>query len=98
MRLLDRISFVVGEALQNLRRHGFMTFSAIAVVAISLTIIGGLGYAYQSAVEYARTVPGRFDMYVLVRDGTNSNQIGQTAKAIREIQGVATVKIGRAHV
>ncbi len=60
--MFDRLSFIIGEAFQNLRRHGFMTFSAIAVVAISLTIIGGLGFLYSSAQEFARTVPGRFDI------------------------------------
>jgi cell division transport system permease protein len=89
--VFDRIAFVIGEAFQNLRRHGFMTFSAITVVAISLTIIGGLGYAYKSAQDFARTVPGRFDMYVLLRDGTTVPQITETAKVIREIPGVATV-------
>ncbi|MGV3615625.1 MAG: cell division protein FtsX [Fimbriimonas sp.] len=89
--MFDRLTFVVGEAFQNLRRHGFMTFSAIAVVAISLTIIGGLGFVYASALDFASTVPGRFNMYVLLKDGTTQTQISQTAGVIRDIPGVGTV-------
>jgi cell division transport system permease protein len=89
--VFDRVAFVIGEAFQNLRRHGFMTFSAIAVVAISLTIIGGLGFVYASALDFAQTVPGRFNMYVLLKDGTSQSQISQTAGVIRAIPGVGTV-------
>lgn len=89
--MFDRVTFVIGEALQNLRRHGFMTFSAVAVVAISLAIIGGLGLAYKSALDFAQTVPGQFSMNVLLRDGTTQSEISQTAANIRKFKGVGTV-------
>lgn len=89
--MIDRISFVFGEAIQNLRRHGFMTFSAVATVAISLYLVGGLGYTYLRAMDYARSIPGRFEMYILLREGTPSTAIQQTASAIRAIPSVKTV-------
>lgn len=89
--MFDRIAFVIGEAFQNLRRHGFMTFSAVAVVAISLALIGGLGLTYKGALDFAQQVPGQFSMNVLLRDGTTGTEITQTAGAIRKLRGVATV-------
>jgi cell division transport system permease protein len=89
--VFDRITFVIGEALQNLRRHGFMTFSAVAVVAISLALIGGLALTYKSALDFAQRVPGQFSMNIVLRDGTTQTEITQTAAAIRKFRGVETV-------
>lgn len=89
--MFDRISFVIGEALQNLRRHPFMTFSAVTVVAISLTIMGGIGYLYMETLKYAASVPSRFDMYVVLKDGTTQREITDTAVVIRGLPGVESV-------
>lgn len=88
--MLDRISFVIGEALVALRRNGFMTFAAISTVAVSLFLLGGLGYSYLRAVEYAKTIPGKFDMRVFLKPGTTSDQIRDSAIQIRQIPGVAS--------
>lgn len=89
--MFDRFAFVVGEAFQNLRRHPFMTFSAVIVVAISLTILGGIGYLYSETLHYAESVPSRFDMYVVLREGTKGKDISDTAAVIRGMPGVSTV-------
>jgi len=89
--MLDRIAFVIGEAGIALRRNGFMTFAAISTVAVSLFLLGGLGYSYMRAVEYANTIPGKFDMRVYLKPGTDSATISATASQIRGIPGVGSV-------
>jgi cell division transport system permease protein len=89
--MLDRIGFILGEAMTAMRRNGFMTFAAISTVAVSLFLLGGAAYVYQRAVEYAETIPGKFDMRVTLKEGTSQTEIEKTAKDIRRIPGVATV-------
>ncbi|MDR3687948.1 MAG: permease-like cell division protein FtsX [Fimbriimonas sp.] len=89
--MLDRLSFVIGEAMTALRRNGFMTFAAISTVAVSLFLLGGLGYGYLRVVEYANSIPGKFDMRVYLRQGVDPNTISQTAATIRGFPGVASV-------
>ena len=89
--MIDRIFFVIGEALIALRRNGFMTFACISTVAVSLFLLGGLGYSYLRAVDYAKAIPGKFDMRVYLKPGTNSKTISDTAKQIRAITGVSSV-------
>jgi cell division transport system permease protein len=89
--MLDRLSFVVGEAMVALRRNGFMTFAAVSTVAVSLFLLGALGYSYIRAVEYAKSIPGKFDMRVFLVPGTSPKAISDTATKIRSMPGVATV-------
>lgn len=89
--MLDRLSFVIGEAMVALRRNGFMTFAAVSTVAVSLFLLGALGYSYIRAVEYARSIPGKFDMRVFLVPGTTPKVISETAAKVRLIPGVATV-------
>jgi cell division transport system permease protein len=88
--VFDRISFVIGEAMAALRRNGFMTFAAVSTVAVSLFLLGGLGYSYMRAVDYARSIPGKFDMRVYLVPGATSDAIRETAAKIRQIPGVAS--------
>ena len=89
--MLDRLSFVIGEAMVALRRNGFMTFAAVSTVAVSLFLLGALGYSYIRAVEYAKSIPGKFDMRVFLVPGTSPKAISDTATKIRSMPGVATV-------
>ena len=85
--MLDRFEFLVGEAMVALRRNGLMTFAAISTIAVSLFLLGGLGYAYLRIEEFARTLPSKFEMRVFLREGTNYAQITETATAIRQMPG-----------
>ncbi|RYG41881.1 ABC transporter permease, partial [bacterium] len=60
--MIDRLLFILGEALTALRRNLGMTFAAVSTVALSLFVLGGLGLAYLAVAGYARTLPGRFEM------------------------------------
>lgn len=83
--MLDRISFVIGEALTALRRHGFLTFSAITTVAISLYLLGGLGFLYRVVSQQTSSASSKFEMYVYVKqDGSGGpNRIANTATPVR---------------
>ncbi|CAN5368298.1 permease-like cell division protein FtsX [soil metagenome] len=74
-----------------MRRNGFMTFAAITTAAVSLFLIGGASYVYIRAVAYADTVPGKFDMRVYLKDGTDNATITKTANEIRAFKGVKIV-------
>ncbi len=89
--MLDRISFLFGEAMVALRRNGNMAYAAISTVAISLFLIGGLGYLYLRASAYANTIPGKFEMRVILKQGTDNKGIQDAIATIRAIPGVAAV-------
>ncbi len=86
--MLDKLGFLVGEALIALRRNGWMTFAAISTVAVSLFLLGGISYAYLQIQNYADKIPGKFTIRVHLKDGIPTKQIQGTAQALREIPGV----------
>ncbi|MEA2552536.1 MAG: cell division transport system permease protein, partial [Fimbriimonadaceae bacterium] len=58
-------------------------------VAISLFLLGGMGYAYYRIADYAEhTLPNKFSMEVILKDGTSFTEIKQTIDQIRGIEGV----------
>lgn len=87
--MLDRLTFVLGEGLAAIRRNGFMAFAAMSTIAISLFMLGGLGYLYRCVDQYSKTLPGKFEMRVFLKDGVKFDDIHNTAVAIRAIPGVA---------
>lgn len=89
--MLDRLSFVIGEAITALRRNSFMTFSAITTAMVALYLLGGLGYAYVNVAKVTRSVGSKFEMYVYLKQGTDTKTIGDTANAIRKLPGVGEV-------
>jgi cell division transport system permease protein len=50
-----------------------------------------MGYSYFSIRNYADSLSSRFTMRAFLKDGTPQAQISQTAKAIRDLPGVAEV-------
>ncbi|MBI3722189.1 MAG: hypothetical protein HY248_06505, partial [Fimbriimonas ginsengisoli] len=88
--MFDRLEFLFGEATMALRRNVLMALAAITTVAVSLFLIGGLGYVYFRIDEYARTLPGKQEMRVFLRSGAPYAQITETAKQIRAMPGVAS--------
>ncbi len=89
--MLDRISFVLGEAFIALRRNRFMTFASISTVALSFFLLGGMTYVFWRTNEYAKTIPGKFEMRVFLKDGMGFADVKETATQIRKIPGVAVV-------
>lgn len=89
--MLDRLQFLLGEAFIALRRNGWMTFAAISTVAVSLFLIGGLGYFYFELSKMSEGMTGKFELRVMLKDGTKQAYISQTAAQIRQIAGVKQV-------
>lgn len=89
--MFDRLSFILSEALAAIRRNGVMNFAAISTVAVSLFLLGGAAYAYYRAVEYADSIPGKFDMRVYLKDDANAKTVGDVAERIRKLPGVKDV-------
>lgn len=89
--MLDRIEFLFGEAFVALRRNGLMTFAAISTVAVSLFLLGGLGYVYWRVAQYAQTIPGKFEMRVFLKDDATQADVQKTAQQLREIPGISGV-------
>ena len=86
--MLDRLFFVIGEGLGAFRRNGFMAFAAISTIAISLFMLGGLGYLYARVEDYSKTLTGKFEMRVFLNDGVSRSQIHDIAVAMRAMPGV----------
>ncbi|HWD38354.1 MAG TPA: permease-like cell division protein FtsX [Fimbriimonas sp.] len=91
--MLDRATFMVGEAFRALRRNLAMTFASISTGAVTFFLLGMLVFAYSFASDYARIVPGMFDMRVFLRDGTSLDKIRKSANYIRTIPGVSKVTL-----
>ena len=68
-----------------------MTIAAIVTAAVSLYLIGGLSYVYIRVTEYAHSLTGRFEMRVILKEGTSYDNITLTAKQIRLVPGVKDV-------
>ena len=52
-----------------------------------------VGYSYLRAVDYARTIPGKFDMRVFLTPGTSATKISEAAAKIRQLPGVASCQL-----
>lgn len=89
--MLNRIEFVVSEALTALSRHRLMTLAAVSTVAVSLFLFGGLGYAYYRMTSFASTIPGKFRMLVYLREDATSGDVSAIAAKMRRLAGVSSV-------
>jgi len=86
--MLDRIEFMLTEAITAMRRNWLMSFAAISTLAVALFLLGGLGYVLIRMNAAAEDLSGRFEMRVWLRDGVSKQQISEVAADIRAIQGV----------
>jgi cell division transport system permease protein len=90
--VLDKLEFLFGESFKIFRKNGLMAFAAISTVAISMFLLGGLGYAYYALSNYAeKTFPTQFTMEVVLKMGTSYDALHRTADEIRAVPGVQKV-------
>ncbi|MCX7799689.1 MAG: permease-like cell division protein FtsX [Fimbriimonadales bacterium] len=90
--MLDHLVFLIGEAFVALRRNRMLSFAAVSTVAVSLYLLGGLGYVYLRVSAFAERIPGQFDMRVFLKEGVTFDQIRSTARRIRSVDGVADAR------
>ncbi|MCU0315942.1 MAG: ABC transporter permease [Fimbriimonadaceae bacterium] len=89
--MLDRIEFLLSEAITSLKRNNWMTFAAINTSAMALFILGGLTYLYVSVSAYAATLQDRFEMKVFLKEGVSVEQKQALEPRIKAIDGVRSV-------
>ncbi len=89
--MFDRLGFILGEAITALRRNGFMVFAAITTIAIALFVLGAITLVYRQATDYSKTLPGRFEMRIFLKEGATYKNVTETATAMRKVSGVKEV-------
>lgn len=89
--MLNRIEFILEEAIVALRRNGMMTVAAISTSAIALLIFGGLGYAYISLMAFLGTLQSEFELRVSIDGDLPPWQKHKMAEELRAIPGVESV-------
>jgi cell division transport system permease protein len=89
--MLDRIEFILSEAIQSLRRNRWMTFAAISTTAMALYLIGGLGYAYLRIQTYLDKEARDFKLSVFLKDGLSAEDMKAAGTKIQALDGVAEV-------
>ena len=89
--MLDHLEFILGEAVQALRRNAMMTVAAVNTAAVALFILGGLGYTYLSLNNYMGTIPSKFGMRISIKPGATTDQIHAMANTIGKLDGVSNV-------
>jgi len=90
--MFDWLEFMLTEAIVALRRNPLMTFAAITTTAVSLFLIGGLGYVYLTIDNYAKTIPSKFEMRVFLKDSYRGEAaVNPIAGKLRAVPDVAKV-------
>src|SRR5437016_6211083 len=91
--MFDKIEFLITEAFIALRRNSLMTFAAVTTAAASLFLLGGLGYVYYRASNFAHDVSGKFEMNVYMRLDASRQDSLQTAEEIKGLGAVRSVTV-----
>ncbi len=89
--MYDRFAFIIGEAITALRRNGFMVFAAVTTIAVALFALGGITLVYRQATDYSKSLPGRFEMRIFLKEGVDFNGVKATAEQMRKVPGVKEV-------
>ena len=86
--MLDRIFFILGEALVSLRRNLGMVVLSVLTTAVCLYVLGGLGLLYLGLQKGARGMTGTLEMRVYLKEATTRDQVSAILKDVRATQGV----------
>lgn len=89
--MFDHIEFILSEAMTSLRRNILMVIAATVTVAVSLVLIGGFGYVYYRANQFAATLPTKFEMRVYLKD--SATDLNGIARNIAGIHGIGQVTL-----
>lgn len=89
--MFDRLEFLLTEAFVALRRNLLMTFAAITTAAVSLFLLGSLGYVYFQLSRVATEVSNKFEMRVWLKDKITNDQAKAMMPKMQSIKGVRSV-------
>lgn len=90
--MLDRIEFLVGEALNALRRNIWMTFAAITTSAVALFLLGGLGIIFLAFSNFMTDLGKKAEMKVMLSDKISDKDAVKLGDKILKIDGVSSIE------
>lgn len=90
--MLDRLEFLLTEALVSLRRNTWMTFAAVTTSAMALFLIGGIGLIYIALANTAASIESKFEMRVLMKDAPTEREVAELGARLKTLNGVANVE------
>jgi cell division transport system permease protein len=86
--MLDRLLFILSEALVSLRRNLGMVVLSVLTTAVCLYVLGGLGLLYLGLQKGAKGMTGSLEMRVYLRETTTQEQVSNLLREVRATQGV----------
>lgn len=86
--MFEKIEFLIGEAFTALWRNLLMTFAAITTVAVSLFLLGSLGFVYLRLDEFGSALPSKFEIRAYLKDGSTKKDVRAAAATIRAFSAV----------
>ena len=86
--MLDRLMFILSEALVSLRRNFGMVVLSVLTTAVCLYVLGGLGLLYLGLQRGATGMTGALEMRVYLKEETTREQVSALLKEVRSMQGV----------
>lgn len=89
--MLDRLEFLLGEALTSLRRNKGMTFASIIASALALVIVGGFTLTYIGLAKYVASQSSRFEISVFARDDATPELVTTLGENIKKLNGIKDV-------
>lgn len=92
IKFVDRLEFLLTEAITSLRRDAAMSFAAVTTTALALTILGGFALASVGLARFASHVQNRFELKVFLADGSNTTDQQSLLTQIQAIPGVEWAK------
>ncbi|CAN5380575.1 permease-like cell division protein FtsX [soil metagenome] len=90
--MIDRIAFILGEAVAGIRRNVGMSLISVATAAVALFLLGGIYFLAKGLESAAQELTGKFDMLAYLQEGATDAEMHETIKEIRAIPGVASVQ------
>lgn len=88
LRMLDRLLFILSEAIVSLRRNFGMVILSVLTTAVCLYVLGGLGLLYLGLQRGAKGMTGALEMRVYLKEETTRDQVSVLLSEIRATQGV----------
>lgn len=85
-------SFLVREALINLRRHGLMTTAAVSTIAVALALLGAFLVTFYQVDTAAHRTVDAFEMRVFCRREVDTAAAQRLKPRLARLPGVASVR------
>lgn len=88
---MQALTFLLREALINLRRHGLMTVAAITTIGVALTLVGSFYLSFLQIRALSQRTVDAFEMRVFCRLDLTPEALQETEAKLQALPGVAKV-------